>query len=209
MKGKRKMIPEKDFWNNKYSKGGISGRGSIGKYRNWKWGMINQVIGFFNSVVDVGCGDLSFWQHPIPNRIIKQKVFKYTGIDISDNIIKRNRAFAPKFEFICNPANVLCNIDKAQVVLCLDLLFHIMDDFRFELILDNLCKYSDEWIVIYTWEKNPFELQGIETDGVSQYFRRLNDYRYIFDLNDFEMVNNYFVPFDDFGMIYFFRKLIY
>jgi len=204
------MIPEKDFWNTKYAEGGISGRGSIGKYRNWKWGRIFEKIRYFDSVIDVGCGDLSFWQHPIAKKIINySEDFKYTGIDISDHIIKRNRKFAPKFDFICNPAHVLCNIEKAKVVLCLDLLFHIMDDFRFELALDNLCKYSDEWIVVYTWENNPFELQGIFTDGKSQYFRRLNDYRIIFDLNDFDMVNNYFVPFDDFGMIYFFRKMIY
>jgi len=203
------LIPEREFWNKKYSNGGISGKGSIGKYRNWKWGMINQMIGVFNSVIDVGCGDLSFWKHPIVNRIHKQKDFSYVGIDISDHIISRNRKMFPKFDFICSGSHNLESIDKAQVVLCLDLLFHIMDDFRFELTLDNLCEYSDEWIVIYTWHKNPFELQGIVTDGISQYFRPLSFYSHIFEMNEFELQDMIKVPFDEFGMCYFFRKLIY
>ena len=203
------MIPEKDFWNKKYAEGGISGKGSIGKYRNWKWGMINQVIGPFKSVIDVGCGDLSFWKHPIANRIQKQKDFSYAGIDVSDNIISRNRKFAPKFEFSCSPAYILKGIAKAQVVLCLDLLFHIMDEFRFELTLDNLCTYSKDWIVIYTWHKNPFELQGVVTDGISQYYRPLSFYSHIFEMNEFELQDMIKVPFDEFGRLYFFRKLIY
>jgi len=203
------LIPEKEFWNKKYSEGGISGKGSIGKYRNWKWGMINQVIGVFNSVIDVGCGDLSFWKHPIALRIGKQKDFRYTGIDISEFIINKHKVFAPRYNFICSGSHNLESIDKAQVVLCLDLLFHIMDDFRFELTLNNLCEYSDEWIVIYTWHKNPFELQGVVTDEISQFFRPLNEYNYVFYSNEFDLHKKLIVPFDEFGMLYFFRKLIY
>jgi len=207
------LIPEKEFWDKKYAEGGISGKGSIGKYRNWKWGMINQVIGPFKSLIDVGCGDLSFWKHPIANRIQKQKDFRYVGIDISDNIISRNRAFAfrvkPKLNFICDSAHFLLDLKKAQVVFCLDLLFHIMDDFRFELTLDNLCKYSSEWIVIYTWHKNPFELQGVVTDEISQYYRDFKKYNYIFIMNEFNLNTFFEVPFDEFGGLYFFRKLIY
>jgi len=203
------MLPEKDFWNKKYAEGGISGKGSIGKYRNWKWGMINQVIGVFNSLIDVGCGDLSFWKHPIANRIGKQKKFRYLGIDVSDNIVSRNRKMAPQFKFICSPAYIFQWDNDAQVVFCLDLLFHIMDNYRFELILDNLCNYSKEWIVIYTWHKNPFELQGVVTDEISQYFRPLKKYNYIFIMNEFNLNKFIEVPFDEFGGLYFFRKLIY
>ena len=203
------MIPEKDFWNKKYSEGGISGKGSIGKYRNWKWGRIYQVVGPFKSVVDVGCGDLSFWQYPIANKIMKDKDFVYLGIDISDHIISRNRKFAPQLNFICSPSHVPQDVSKVVVSLCMDLLFHIMDQGRFELTLENLCKYSEDWIVIYNWKKNPFELQGVVTDGVSQYFRKLGDYRHVFDMNSFELVDFVDVPFDDFGRLYFLRSLLY
>ena len=206
------MIPEKEFWNKKYSEGGISGRGSIGKYRAWKWKKIKNVIGNFKSVVDVGCGDLSFWEHRIPRGFAKQKDFNYLGVDISKNIISRNRKIFSRFkdvQFVCNPAYILLNITKVDVVLCMDLLFHIMDNFRFELIIDNLCKYSKEWIVIYTWEKNPFELQRVVTDGVSQYFRPLKNYKHIFDMNSFDLHSAYPVPFDDWGSLYFLRSLLY
>ena len=98
------MIEEK-FWNKKYAEGGISGQGSIGKYRTWKWVKIREVIGNFRDVIDVGCGDLRFWEHPIANKILNKRRFKYLGIDISNEIINRNRKFAPKLTFICAPSH--------------------------------------------------------------------------------------------------------
>lgn len=203
------MIPEKEFWNKKYEDGGISGRGSIGRYRNWKWIRIYNETGEFKSVVDVGCGDLKFWMHPIGFFIRTKKGFEYTGIDVSEVIIERNRKIAPRWNFICSASHELQGKLKAQVVLALDLLFHIMDEKRFKFTLENLCKWSNDWVVIYNWDENPFENLGEVTDGVSQYYRNLDDYEWIFGDHLFELVKKIKVPFDDYGMLYFFRKLIY
>lgn len=200
------MTVEKEFWNKKYSDGGISGMGSIGKYRNWKWLKIQNVIGNFKDVIDVGCGDLKFWEHPIANKILNQKRFKYLGIDISDEIITRNREFAPKLQFICAPSHEPIPW-KASVVFALDILFHIMDDGNFEETLDQLCNASNQWIVIYSWQKNPFP--DSKTDGVSQYFRKLSDYRQIFESNDFKLKEFFQVPYDPFGVLYFLERVIY
>lgn len=197
---------EKEFWNRKYAEGGISGRGSIGKYRNWKWGKINQVIGNFREVIDAGCGDLKFWEHPIANKILNQRRFKYLGIDVSDHIISRNRKFAPKLQFICAASHEPIP-RKASVVFALDLLFHIMDDGNFEETLEQLCKASNQWIVIYSWQKNPFPDSA--TDGVSQYFRKLSDYRHIFESNDFILKEFFQVPYDPYGVLYFMKRVIY
>ncbi len=200
------MTVEKKFWNKKYEEGGISGQGSIGKYRNWKWVKIHIMIPEIREVLDVGCGDLRFWEHPIANKIGKREGFKYLGIDISDFIIEKNKVFAPKFDFVCAPSHL--NLGKeAQVVFCLDLLFHIMDDVNFEMTLQHLCEAAKEWIVIYTWQTNPFPYSA--TDGKSQYFRRLTNYQYVFDHNGFKLQQLFRVPFDRFGVLYFFKRVIY
>jgi len=199
---------EKKFWNRKYDEGGISGRGSIGKYRNWKWGKIHQVIGNFREVIDVGCGDLRFWEHPIASKILNQRRFKYLGIDISDHIISRNRKFAPKLQFICAPSHEPIP-RKASVVFALDLLFHIMDDGNFEETLEQLCKASNQWIVIYSWRKNPFEKDYTVTDGKSQYFRQLTEYKHIFDRHDFRLKEFFKVLFDPYGVLYFLKRVLY
>jgi hypothetical protein len=201
---------EKEFWENKYDQGGISGLGSIGLYRNWKWNKIVQNCGKnIKSIIDVGCGDLRFWQHPIANRIMKGDNFTYWGIDVAENIIKRNVKFYPDGRFICAPAHVRQPQLRASVVLGLDLLFHIMDDRDYFRTVQNLCRYANLYLVIYTWKKNPFESLNTNTDGVSQTFRELGNARHIFNRNDMNLCWSYDVPYDPFGKLYIFRRVIY
>jgi hypothetical protein len=199
---------EKEFWNKKYESGGISGKGSIGFYRNWKWNQIKYQFGTkFSSVIDVGCGDLSFWNHPIAKEILKGQGFKYTGIDISDYIIKRNRKEHPELKFICDSAHYRQPGLRGSLVLALDLLFHIMDDGEYRMAIETLCQYANQFLVIYTWQKNPFF--NTVTDGKSQYFRKLGEMKHIFINNDMQLVNAARVPYDQFGKMYFFRRVIY
>lgn len=195
-----------NYWDKRYAEGGISGRGSIGQYRNWKWNKIKEILGMdFKSLIDVGCGDLSFLKHPIANKILGKKGFQYTGIDISKHIIKRNRSFAPDLKFILASSHIEQKGIRARVVFCLDLLFHLMDDAEYELTIENLCKYSNEWIVIYNWKKIPIE----GTNSNYQIFRRFGEVNYIFMKNDFYLNKFFDCPFDSYGRLYFFRRLIY
>jgi hypothetical protein len=202
------MISEKEYWNKKYSDGGISGRGSIGFYRNWKWNKIQQTIGIdYDSLIDVGCGDLSFWNHPIAKKCWNQRNFKYVGIDVSDHIIKRNRKLHPKWDWIAASAHIEQTGKSAQVVFALDLLFHIMNDEEFKMTLENLCNYAEQFLIIYTWKRNPFEVQNVVTDGVSQYFRNLLDFKQIFLKNKMKLQTTYNVPYDSFGRMYIFKRI--
>lgn len=203
------MSIEEKFWDEKYAKGGISGQGSIGIYRNWKWNKIKNTIGLsFTSLIDIGCGDLRFWKHPAAKRIFKQRVFKYVGLDISKEIIDRNRRNFPKYKFVHTPAHLEIEGLRSQVVFVLDLLFHLMNDSEFELTLENVCRYTNQFLVIYSWCKNPFS-RGRVTDGISQYYRNIEDYRYIFNINDMELIREYEVPYDQFGKMYFFKRVLY
>ena len=52
---------EAAYWEIHYHLGGTSGAGSVDKYRAWKWEAITTYLPKVEHVVDVGCGDLSFW----------------------------------------------------------------------------------------------------------------------------------------------------
>lgn len=75
------------YWEERYKSGGTSGRGSTGFIRIWKWWQIKRHTKRLNNVVDVGCGDLSFWKN--------QHAINYTGIDQSQTIIEKNKDLYP------------------------------------------------------------------------------------------------------------------
>ena len=137
-----------EYWERRYSDGGTSGVGSVGKAREWKWNRLLAYAGAMDDVIDVGCGDLRFWQgHSCEN---------YLGIDISPTVLERNAREHPHWKFVLHDAETPVQGIAARIVICLDVLFHILDDSAYVRILENLCKYSKEWIFIGTWAKNPF-----------------------------------------------------
>jgi len=135
------------YWEQRYATGGTSGAGSIGKIREWKWRIIRQYVGDPEEVLDVGCGDLSFWEG--------RNCASYVGIDIAPSVLVRNRQRRPTWAFIAATASVRIKV-RRRVVFCLDLVFHILDDDEYFAILDNLCEYTGEWLFIFTWRRNPF-----------------------------------------------------
>ena len=170
--------PEEAYWETRYSQGLDSGKGSGGEDRAWKWAIITKLVPKMTSVVDVACGDLRFWEGRIG-------LEKYVGIDISKTIVEENRRKQPDCDFIWSPAERRIEGLKAPVVLCMDLLFHIMDDDRFEAILENLCYYSSRHILIHTWIMNPLGNREPYTDGKYMTFRRFEDYFPLFEKNGF------------------------
>jgi hypothetical protein len=143
---------EYQYWETHYGKGGSSGEGSVGRSREWKWRIINSHVKEVDDVIDIGCGDLSFWEDRV------SKLSHYFGLDISPTIIERNQNRYPDRTFRVADAKMPILGLKGRIVLCLDLLFHIMDDDAFFSILENLCRYSLEWIFVFTWCGNPFNL---------------------------------------------------
>ena len=111
---------EEQYWDQRYIDDGTSGSGSIGDYRDFKWGIIDRYAPFLQSVVDVGCGDISFWE--------RRDCIDYTGIDISGTIIKRNRILRPDWEFLRSNAETRIEELSKSTVFCFDMLFHIMND---------------------------------------------------------------------------------
>jgi len=198
---------EKAWWERRYREGRPSGPGSVGRGRAWKWKVITEYAGGPRSVVDVGCGDLSFWEdRDCPD---------YTGIDIACNIIAQDRVARPDWVFICANAAEKQSVG-GDVVLCLDLLFHIMNTDDFKAILRNLCSYSERWIFVYTWTVNPFtdgpnsemwRARGkTVTDDRFQYYRPLRDYLPLFNERGFKLVEARCPPWGGIGELFVFKK---
>lgn len=217
---------EEEYWEKRYASGGTSGPGSIGVDREWKWKVITEFLPTIDHVIDIGCGDLTFWEG--------RDCEDYTGIDVSKTIVNRNRIKRPKWSFINAPAERYINDLKKECVFCFDVLFHIMNSKFFLKILNNLCLYSTNYIFIHTWINNPFSrrnqikhilyylrklnVRGIlatlkiaiftpYTDGKYQYFRPVEKYMYIFEKNGFKLIDMKINP-NKIGGFYIFKKSI-
>ena len=202
--GKIFDTPEEAYWEYRYLKGYNSGEGSAGEERDWKWKTITGFAPKITSVIDVACGDLRFWKG-----LWKGDPDRYVGIDISKTIIEENRKMQIDWDFIWSPAERRIEGLKAPFVFCMDLLFHIMDDDRYEAILENLCYYSSRFIFIHTWINNPLgdRDQGPFTDGKYMTFRKFEDYFPIFEERGFSSPQIRLNP-NDVGALYFFFQEI-
>lgn len=197
-----KNKPNMNYWEKHYRQGGISGKGSIGKHRDWKWQTINKYIPEINSLVDVGCGDLSFQEG--------HDYEKYIGIDISQTCIKLNKKMKPHWKFRQSSADKYLKGVKGDVVFCHDLLFHILDEKIYTGILDNLMEYSDKYISIFTWHETPLKKFGIikkDTDDIYQKYRDFSSYKYRFTKNNFDLICEEKSTVNKYGTLYIFEKV--
>lgn len=213
-----------NYWDTRYRNGGSSSDHDITVSRAWKQRVITEYAGHLDAVVDVGCGDLTFWAAGVRPRA-------YTGIDISPSIIEENRRAHPDWTFHCSPAEVPVPGVSGRVVICQDMLFHVMDDAAYRQILRNLTRYAEEWLFIFTWYTNPFEwfphsavlagrllklgrvreavvalsmMDPPVTDGIYQKFRRLEDDLDLFTAAGFDLVATR--PANEIGAMYVFHR---
>jgi len=143
------MSTEEKYWEARYKKGRSSGLGSIGDERTFKWNVINKYIDNIKEVIDVGCGDLSFWED--------RDCQDYIGFDISKTIIEINKRKRPNWVFYTVDVETLLPIKKS-VVFCFDVLYHILEYKKFKNILFNLFDMSNNFVFIYTFNKDPFKM---------------------------------------------------
>ena len=203
-------------WDKHYSQGGKSGDPEDYKLaRDWKFSLLKRYyIRDIDSILDVGCGDLQFWNNNLP--------LNYTGIDISQTVIDRHKYNYPEQKFICSNASEYVDV-KANVVICFDMLWHIIDDNDYINILKNIKQYSNKYIYIYTWSENPLSfgiknrmlialssLVGkpcmIADDGGYQKYRDyLSISKEIFE-PDFKLIETYTNDVWKFGTMYIYKK---
>lgn len=204
-------------WETHYAEGGKSGDPvDYNLARDWKYFLLDKYYRKnIDTIIDVGCGDLQFWRDNLP--------YKYTGIDISQTVIDRHKKKHPDQKFICSDASKFVDV-HANVVICFDMLWHIIDDDDYINILKNIKRYSNKYIYIYTWNKNPLipslqirilsyllnKFRGkpykvFDGGGYQKYRDYLSISKNIFE-PDFKLIETYTNDVWKFGTMYIYKK---
>lgn len=172
----------KDYWDNRYKKGCLSGQGSYGRLAEFKVNIINNFIktNSLKSIIDIGCGDGN-----IGSQII---IENYLGCDISDYIIDKNKETYHKLNF--KYLRDLKESDSADITLSADVLFHLVLDEDFKNHMQQLFLYSLKYIIIYSSceDKSYNSETGLVRHRNFIKWMDENDYKY----NNITKINNKF-----------------
>lgn len=131
-------------WELRYRNGGNSGAGSYGSIADHKAEVINNLINEKNikTITDCGCGD--------GNQIsLIHGYDEYHGFDISPYIIDVCRKMfinKPNMHFY----NSMDELPKADLILSLDVIYHIVDDNDFENYIKFLFNNSLRFVLLFT-----------------------------------------------------------
>jgi len=142
-------------WNSRYKEGRDSGGGSYGdivfaKLKAMKTHILPEDV---SSIFDLGCGDFSFG-----SRVSEMfPSAKYTAVDQSSVVIGRNiRIYNSKFNF-----KIQDNINEdADLVLCVDVLFHVLREEKYNEILHGLIKHWKKYLVISAFDRDGETLEN-------------------------------------------------
>lgn len=138
------IVDPREYWNNRYADGGNSGYGSYGEQLEKKLKWLSGLD--VESITEIGCGDFHFGSELLkiyPNA-------KYNGCDISEVILKKNRELYPQHNFYpaggYNP--------PADLLLCIDVLFHITYADEYANMLDTLEKTWTKYLAVTGYERD-------------------------------------------------------
>ena len=138
-------MKDRAYWNRRYAQGKGSGNGSTGESVRKKVEWLSALKGI-SSIVEIGCGDFQFGSQLLeafPDAL-------YAGYDISDLIVHRNAILYPGAAFgVSAPEKA---IPPADLLLCLDVLFHITDDGEYDAMLSRLENASCRYLAVTAYE---------------------------------------------------------
>ena len=144
-----------DYWEQRYSVGGNSGRGSRGVLAEYKASFLNDFIVTHDiaSVTELGCGNGA--------QIALGKYPQYVGLDVSATAVRsciKRFADDPTKTFsvyasgsIADPRGLLAS----DVAVSLDVLFHLVEQEVFELYIRDLFSLGRRFVIIYASDKRP------------------------------------------------------
>lgn len=137
-------LDPREYWNDRYKQGGDSGYGSRGEQLEKKLNWLKNLD--IETITEIGCGDFYFGSHLLefyPNA-------RYSGTDISEEILERNRKNFPQHNFYpsggYNP--------PGDLLLCIDVLFHITYGDEYENMLWTLERNWTKYLAVTAYEYN-------------------------------------------------------
>ena len=142
-------INYKDYWDKRYKMEGNSGAGSYGLLAEFKAKVINRFIenNKIKTAVEFGCGDgnnLKMIHYPT-----------YLGLDVATSSIEICKDMFKDDKtksFIQYTPKTFYNngFFTAELVLCLDVLYHIIPEDDFYKTLDDIFSTSSKYVILYT-----------------------------------------------------------
>jgi len=141
------MFSSAAYWETRYKNGRSSGWGSYGKLAAFKAETVNNLIETYNiySMIDFGCGD--------GNQLQFFKVPKYLGVDVSETAIKKCTELykndpTKTFKQVKHPEYLKGY--TAELILSLDVLFHLVEDDIYSAYMDSLFTAAQRFVVVYS-----------------------------------------------------------
>lgn len=140
-----KVFPgSKNYWEQRYEKGGNSGSGSYGKFAEFKAEVLNQFVdnNQVKSVIEFGCGD--------GNQLMLSKYPSYIGFDVSKEAIARcNQRFSKDATKTFKVMELYHN-EFAELSLSLDVIYHLLEDDVYDVYMHNLFSSALRYVIIYS-----------------------------------------------------------
>ena len=133
------------YWEKRYRSDGNSGAGSYGRLARFKAEIVNNFVEAqrIKSVIEFGSGDgaqLELANYP-----------SYIGVDVAPTIVEKTRRKfddRPNYSFYHLPE--LPGGTRAELALSLDVIFHLVEDRKFEAYMNRLFDSATRAVIIYS-----------------------------------------------------------
>ncbi|HEX9827191.1 MAG TPA: class I SAM-dependent methyltransferase, partial [Flavobacteriaceae bacterium] len=149
-KGNTDFPGSKHYWEERYKKNRNSGPGSYGRLAMFKAEILNAFVNnhHIKTIIEYGCGDgnqLSLADYP-----------HYIGFDVSEKALE-----LCKIRFKNDTSKVFYSLEDqthdhvtAELVLSLDVIYHLIEDAVFEDYMNCLFNSSSRYVIIYSSNYN-------------------------------------------------------
>lgn len=140
----------KNYWENRYKRGGTSGSGSYNNLATFKANIINDFIkeNKIKNVIDYGVGDGN------QLKLLDTKNIDYVGIDVSSTAIENCKKIfddeAKHFYLDTEVKKDLCS----ELVLSCDVIYHLIEDKIYFEYLDNIFNWATKFVIIYARDED-------------------------------------------------------
>jgi hypothetical protein len=141
---KKPFVGSVTYWEERYASGGNSGVGSYSKFAEFKAEVLNSFIAANNigTVIELGCGD--------GNQLMLANYPRYMGFDVSATAINVCLAKFREDESKSFKPMELYAGETADLTLSLDVIFHLVEDAKYEEHMRILFNASTRFVVIYS-----------------------------------------------------------
>jgi len=179
-----------EYWDNRYIIGADSGPGSYNQLAEFKAYVLNKFVETHEvqRVLEFGCGD--------GNQLLFANYGSYFGLDVSKTAIQicKTKFATDASKSFCHynidEASRLSNFLSADLVLSLDVLYHLVEDEIFESYIDNLFKTSTRFVIIYSSnfedpEYTPEQFKHVRHRKIADYIENnIKDFEFIGEIKN-------------------------